>query len=118
MPLKVLIGVILPIFVFISNHFLKFSGWSYSCGLFSSKKVRCWGSGQYGVLGTDSTSSVTRVSTLGYIPFSDTSEVVSLAQGGTSNHVIYRYFVTVLRCNSCNYIYCFFSNLFIIIFFC
>ncbi len=51
--------------------------------------MRCWGDGEYGVLGTDSTNDIMSPdSTLGYIPFSDTSEVVSLSQGGYASHVI------------------------------
>jgi hypothetical protein len=73
---------------FLSYH-LKLSGGDYSCALFTNKRVRCWGRGSEGVLGTDSTSPVTDASTLGYIPFSDTLEVVSLSQGGNAYHVIY-----------------------------
>ncbi len=80
---------------FNSNIFSKLSGATFSCALFVNKRVRCWGATPYGALGTDSGSDVTEVSTLGYIPFSDTSEVLSLSQGGNGQHHVIIFFLVL-----------------------
>ncbi len=58
--------------------------------------MRCWGQGAQGVLGTDSDNPETDISALGYIPFSDTSEILGLSQGGYAQHVIF--FFQLPRC--------------------
>ncbi len=49
--------------------------------------MRCWGLGQVGVLGTDNTDRIANVNGIGYILFSDNTEIVDLAGGSNAKHV-------------------------------
>ena len=66
------------------------AGYSHTCALFStlsvtSGRIRCWGLGSSGRLGTDSTFSVgtnpTAMGSLDYITFSDTVSAVQVSAG-------------------------------------
>ncbi len=69
-----------------------FSGSDHICALFTNKGVRCWGYGGDGVLGSDSQYNVVLLDAMGYITFSDTSEVVRFSKGPSARHVIIYFF--------------------------
>jgi alpha-tubulin suppressor-like RCC1 family protein len=60
------------------------TGSYFTCALFTKGGIICWGSGQYGALGTDSTGSVGSggtVNTLSFIRFSDTLPAITMTSG-------------------------------------
>jgi hypothetical protein len=78
------------------------TGRVHACVLFISGRVRCWGWGIHGILGTNSGSTLsvgtspTDMTSLQFIIFQDTTPVVQLAAGG--GHTCARFVGGALRC--------------------